>query len=181
MENKKESLWEVLKFVLIAGFIVIVVKSYVAKPFIVSGSSMDPTFKTSQYLIVDELSYRILGPNRGDVIVFKYPQQPSVDFIKRIIGLPGETVILKEGKVIIKNSKNPDGFTLDESYVSSDHLSSDNMETTLGEKQYFVMGDNRAESYDSRRWGPLDYNLIIGRPLLRLYPLNQVDVMPGKI
>jgi len=180
MERQKESLWEILKFIIIAALVVFVIKEYIAKPFIVSGSSMDPTFKTGQYLIVDELSYRFKRPSRGDVIVFKYPEQPSVDFIKRVIGLPGETVIMDEGKVTIKNKDNPEGFLVDEKYVNSAHESKDNTEIILGEKQYFVMGDNRAESFDSRKWGPLDENLIIGRPIFRLFPPKEISVFPGR-
>lgn len=179
MERQKESLWEILKFIIIAALVVFVIKEYIAKPFIVSGSSMDPTFKTGQYLIVDELSYRFKRPARGDVIVFKYPDQPSVDFIKRVIGLPGETVILDEGKVTIKNKDNPEGLPIDEKYVNSIHESKDNAEIILGEKQYFVMGDNRAESFDSRKWGPLDESLIIGRPIFRLFPPKEISVFPG--
>ena len=138
---------------------------------------MDPTFSTNQFLIVDRISYRFGNPERGDVIVFAYPGDTRIDYIKRIIGLPGETIKIKEGVVSITNAAHPEGFILNETYIAPGHRSFDNMETTLSSTQYFTMGDNRAESSDSRAWGPLDRKLIIGRPILRLLPLT---VLPGE-
>ena len=174
----RQEAWETVRFLLIAFAIVIPIRIFVAQPFIVSGSSMDPTFKNGQYLIVDELSYNIGNPARGDVIVFKYPKNPSQYFIKRVIGLPGETVnIDTTGHVSIKD-KDGNSVALNEPYVvyPSDQASS----TTLGADQYFVMGDNRAGSFDSRAWGPVARNLIIGKAFLRLLPVNSISVLPGQ-
>ncbi len=150
---------------------------YIAQPFIVSGSSMDPTFANGEYLIVDELSYRLDDPERGDVIIFRYPQDPSKFFIKRIIGLPGETVVIKGSAVSIVNTANPDGFALDERFLS--HETYSNMRVVLNDDEYFVMGDNRPASSDSRIWGPLKRKLIIGRALVRLLPVTRAQVLPG--
>ncbi len=111
----------------------------------------------------------------------KYPVDPSTYFIKRIIGLPGETVTINDGKVSIKNKENPTGFALDEKFISEQFASHDAYQITLGPTEYFVMGDNRRESSDSRRWGPLERDLIVGRPMVRLFPLSKIAVSPGKI
>lgn len=175
--QKESFLKEIIKFTIITLVIVIPIRKFVAQPFIVSGPSMDPTFVTGQYLIVDQLTYKFHNPKRNDVIVFRYPNNPKVFYIKRIIGLPGETVSVNSGKVTITNKENPNGFELNEDYISKIHRVSDTFTITLTENDYFVMGDNRAESSDSRQWGPLDKKFIIGRPFFRLIPL---DILPGK-
>ena len=167
-------------FAVIALAIILPIRFFVAQPFIVDGSSMDPTFATNQYLIVDELSYRFEPVSRGDVIIFKYPNDTSKYFIKRVIGLPGETVQIEGTKVLIKNKVNPQGFTLTEDYIAPANFTSDHILTTLTDNQYFVMGDNRGASFDSRAWGPVDKKYIIGRPLIRLFPLDKISLFPGE-
>lgn len=179
-QPEKENFFkEIVKFTLIALAIVIPIRTYIAQPFIVSGASMDPTFVTGQYLIIDQLTYHLEDPKRNDVIVFRYPKEPSTFFIKRIIGLPGETVSIKQGVVTIINKENPNGFVLTEDYVASNHKTRDTYRTTLSDTEYYVMGDNRAASSDSRVWGPLEEKYIIGRPIVRLLPLSKISVMPG--
>lgn len=167
-------------FVIIALAVILPIRFFVVQPFIVDGSSMDPTFATNQYLIVDELSYHFEQVSRGDVIIFKYPNDTSKYFIKRVIGLPGETVQIEGTKVLIKNKANPQGITLTENYVAPANLTSDHTLITLSDKQYFVMGDNRGASFDSRAWGPVDKKYIIGRPLMRLFPLDKISFLPGE-
>jgi signal peptidase I len=177
-EKRDNFFTELLKFAIIAVIIVAPIRLFVAKPFIVSGASMDPTFATGQYLIVDELSYHFESPKRGEVIVFKYPKDPSQYFIKRIIGLPGETVHITGGNVSITKT---DGTTvpLTESYVKNIGNGAD-MVVTLPPGQYFVMGDNRPESSDSRYWGELPRANIVGRAFVRLLPVNEIGIFPGK-
>lgn len=170
-----QSLW----FVLAVLIVVLPIRFFVAKPFIVSGASMDPTFATWHYLIIDQLSYRLHEPARGDVITFRFPQDPSRFFIKRIIGLPGETVELNGYEVTIKNAEHPEGLVLDEPYVADKNQKRTNMIITLSDDEYFVMGDNRLESADSRYWGPLEKNRIIGRAFVRLFPFNEIGILPG--
>lgn len=169
---------EVVRFALIAIFIVLPIRLYIAQPFIVSGSSMDPTFANGEYLIVDEVSYRFSGPERGDVIIFRFPQDTSKFFIKRIIGLPGEVVEVIGSQVYITNDEYPNGLALDESYIAN--TSRAEMRIRLGDDEYFVMGDNRPASSDSRIWGPLDRDLIIGRAFARLLPVGKFDLFPGE-
>lgn len=169
---------EIFKFTIVAILIVAPIRFFVAQPFIVKGESMDPTFADGQYLIVDELTYRTHEPERGDVIVFKYPKDPSKYFIKRIIGLPYETVKIDSGKVAIFGEKFPDGKLLDESYIKE--VSYETLSEKLGENEYFAMGDNRSNSLDSRVWGPLPKENIVGRVLVRLFPLPEAGLFPGK-
>ncbi|HBB56910.1 TPA: hypothetical protein DEW47_02460 [Patescibacteria group bacterium] len=141
---------EFLKFILITAIIVVPVRLWVAQPFLVSGASMEPTFQNGNYLIVDEISYHLRAPKKNEVVIFRYPKDPSKFFIKRIIGLPGESVT-ENGKT-----------------------------TFLDNDEYFVMGDNRDASSDSRIWGPVKEDLIIGRAFIRLWPLNEIEINPGK-
>jgi signal peptidase I len=151
---------------------------FIAQPFIVSGASMQETFQSGEYLIVDQLSYYFESPKRGEVVIFRYPKDPSKFFIKRVIGEPGDTISIEDGVVSIKNAQNPDGFVLNEPYAEPMPLSAPLTET-LGEREYFVMGDNRDESSDSRAWGVLQEERIIGRAWLRLFPPQHIDYLPG--
>lgn len=177
-EEKRENFFtELLKFAVVALVIVVPIRLFVAQPFIVSGISMVPTFEDSQYLIIDEATYHFQTPHRGDVIVFRYPRDPSQFFIKRIIGLPGETVRISGSNVSVTK---PDGTseTLDESYVKN--LGNGGDQTyTVPARSYFVMGDNRPESSDSRAWGYVPRANIVGRVFVRLLPIQTVALFPG--
>ena len=178
-KTKWQSFWELVRFALIAIIIVVPIRIFIAQPFIVSGSSMVPTFQDGQYLVVDEISYILGEPKRDDVVVFKNPNNTKVFYIKRIIGLPGETVDVKSdtNEVLITNKEHPDGFNLDQSFIVNTGGIDAHME--LGANEYFVMGDNRPASSDSRYWGVVPKNLMIGRAFLRLLPINKIDFMPG--
>jgi len=177
-ESNWQSFWELARFVIIAILIVVPIRIFIAQPFIVSGSSMFPTFKDRQYLIVDELSYDFKAPQRDDVIVFRNPKDTKIFFIKRIIGLPGETVDVKNNETFITNKEHPEGFKVDESFIQNVGGPDAHME--LGPDEYFVMGDNRPNSSDSRYWGVVPKKDIIGRVFLRLLPINTIGVFPGK-
>jgi signal peptidase I len=178
-QSNKSSIKEIVRFIVIAAIVVTGIRTFIAQPFIVNGASMDPTFDTGEYLIVDQVSYYFESPHRGQVVIFKYPKDPKTFFIKRVIGLPGETLHVSKGVVTIFNNENPDGIKLDEPYIAQYHRLDDNFKVTLGKTEYFVMGDNRAQSSDSRSWGPLDRELIVGRPILRLFPPGDAAIFPG--
>jgi signal peptidase I len=178
----KKDIIDIIKFAFIAMIIVLPIRMFVAQPFIVSGLSMFPTFHDKEYLIIDELSYYMHEPIRNDVVVFHFPYNPSkkpLYFIKRIIGLPGETVIIDDGVVTIKNTDNPEGFKLTETYINEKFTTSGTY--TLGKDDYFVMGDNRNASSDSRSWGVLQRKYIVGRAYLRLFPLSKMSFLPGSV
>lgn len=171
----KKFLWsffEVVETIAIAVVAVVLVRTFVVQPFVVSGASMEPTFYNGNYLLVDELAYRFRAPERGEVVVFRYPGDRKSFYIKRIIGLPGERVTLDNGRVSIYN--NEEKQELDEEYLSrSSPLGS--FDDILGENEYFVMGDNRNFSFDSRSWGPLSQSDIIGVVRIRLWPLHEMQ------
>lgn len=175
----KNSILEFLKFAIIAAVIVLPIRMFVAQPFIVSGMSMFPTFDDGEYLIIDELSYHFRKPIRNDVVVFHYPKNEKQYFIKRIIGLPNETVLIKDGVVTIKNQEFPEGFVLEENYLNEKF--STNGIYTNGANDYFVMGDNRNHSSDSRIWGKVSKDLIVGRAYVRLLPIAHAAFLPGKV
>jgi signal peptidase I len=178
LEPKKENFFkEILKFSLIAILIVAPIRIFIAQPFVVSGASMQPNFDSSQYLIIDQLSYQFDTPKRGEVLIFKYPKEPSTFFIKRVIGLPNETIIMDSGKLIIKNEALPGGFFLDEPYIKESI--DDTFTIILKNDEYFVMGDNRKHSSDSRIWGPLNDKFVVGKAFLRLFPINKFGIHPG--
>ncbi|MEX0917074.1 MAG: signal peptidase I [Candidatus Paceibacterota bacterium] len=180
MEPSKENfIQEVFKFSLIALLIVIPFRIYVAQPFVVSGASMSPTFETGQYLIIDQLSYRFDEPARLDVVIFRFPLEPSKFFIKRVIGLPGETIEIRGNHIFIRSDG--DITKLDEIYVDADNLREGFLTVELKENEYFVLGDNRRASSDSRSWGPVEGELIVGKAFLRLLPLNEVGLYPGSL
>jgi signal peptidase I len=164
---------EIFKIVVIALLIVLPIRYFLFQPFFVKGQSMEPNFEGGDYLIVDEISYRLREPLRGEVVVFKNPQNPSQRFIKRIIGLPGETLELKDGRVVIFTK--PKKFILDESAYLPPFTQTNARGyeiVTLKRDEYFVLGDNRANSSDSRIFGALPRDNIIGRVLLRPWPFT---------
>lgn len=166
--------WEVLKITILALAIILPIRYYVAQPFLVKGASMEPGFENGDYLIIDELSYRFSEPQRGEPIVFRFPEDPKQFLIKRIIGLPGETVEIKNNRIVVYNDDNPSGLTIDESgYLDPAQMTEGQTKVKLQENEYFVLGDNRIHSSDSRRWGPLDEDLIIGRVFLRAWPFDK--------
>ncbi|NQV89269.1 MAG: signal peptidase I [Parcubacteria group bacterium] len=163
---------EVIQIVMISSAIIIPVRYFLIQPFYVKGASMEPNFYDHEYLIIDELSYRFRIPERGEIVVFRYPREPSQFFIKRVIALPGETIEISGGEVIIYNTEHPNGFKLDESYLVE--TTSGKERVTLGPEEYFVLGDNRDSSLDSRSFGVLPLDNIIGRVWVRGLPLSRV-------
>jgi signal peptidase I len=155
------------------------IRIFIAQPFLVSGSSMTPTFEPGDYLIVDELTYRLRSPERGDVIIFGYPLDPAQILIKRIIALPGETVQISNGVVTVVGSDQRTIQVLDEPYRMNGPQRKEVSRTTLHDDEYFVLGDDRDVSADSRVWGPLQRRFIIGRALIRVLPLTRAALLPG--
>lgn len=175
---KEKSGWELFRFLVFILILAFGVRVFLAQPFVVSGSSMVPTFQDKNYLIVDKVSYKLGDPERDDVIIFRYPKDPTKFFIKRIIGLPNETVDINSSEITVTNEEHKEGFRLVEPYVKNHSENKTHFE--LGDNEYFVMGDNRSASSDSRFWGAVPRKLIVGRALVRLWPLNEIDTLPGK-
>lgn len=189
-------LWEIVKTIGGILLFLVIFRFYIFQPFSISGSSMEPNFHDNEYLIVNELSYHFSDPKRGDVVVFKHPepacndfvesnyfnrvffQGPCNNYIKRVVGLPGETVTIKEGKITIKNAKNPNGFVLNEDYTAGIPILG-NQIVELEKDEYYVVGDNRNPnaSSDSREWGPLPRTHIVGKAFIILLPVDRFNVV----
>lgn len=189
-------IWEIIKVFFWALVIIVPIRIFLFQPFFVQGASMEPNFQDGDYLIVNEFGYKRTGINafgknivlmdsfkelsRQDVIVFRYPQNPKQFFIKRVIGLPGERIKIEDGRITIFNEQNPDGFLLDEgSYLPKGLMTRANnsVDVVLGNDKYYVLGDNRQFSHDSRMWGPLPENDIIGKVLLRAWPVTEAEIL----
>ena len=175
----KHVIREVIVFTVFAFVFILPFRFFVAQPFIVEGASMSPTFETGNYLVVDQLSYDFTTPKRGEVVVFRHPKNPAIFLIKRVIGLPNETVLINGDTVQIERP-GQQTLILDEPYVKNMGTDFGTHRFVLGKDEYFVMGDNRPKSSDSRIWGPLPKKNIVGRVLLRLLPANEVGIFPGK-
>lgn len=177
-------IWDFLKIIIVALVIIIPIRYFIFQPFIVSGSSMEPNFYNGEYLVIDEISYQFGSPKRGDVVVLRYPKDPDQYFIKRVIGIPGEKIEIENGSVKIMNDQHPSGFELKEEYLPVENITyphdpnivGGKKVLSLGENEYFVMGDNRLASSDSRDWGVLKRDQMIGKVFLRALPLSDFQV-----
>jgi len=168
--------WDIIKVAVVALVLAGLVRYFLVQPFFVEGASMEPNFENGEYLLIDELSYYFKPVGRGEVVVFHYPLDTSKYYIKRIIGLPEETVEIKNSQVTIYNDEHPNGFVLNESYLPKSLTTDGQIKEKLGKDEYFVLGDNRPVSYDSRRWGVLPKNDIIGRVWVRAWPFNRAVI-----
>jgi signal peptidase I len=171
--NAVKVVWELLQIGVIAFAIVMPIRYFLFQPFIVSGESMVPNFQNGDYLIVDEISYRFAGPQRGDVIVFDWPKDTKQRFIKRVIGLPGETVQVKDGNVFV--TTNGKTTQLTEKYLPANLKTIGEITITLKADEFVVLGDNRDYSYDSRAWGVVPKKDIIGKAFIRIFPLSALS------
>jgi signal peptidase I len=171
-KEKKDMSWASFFIFLV---LIILFRIFVLEPHNVSGSSMDNTFKDGDYVLVDKLSYRFITPKLGDVVVFNPPTsiENKSRFIKRIIATPGQNIEVRETGTYINQQPVSENYVV---YKSNKTATS----TLLGDNQYFVMGDNRYVSYDSRYWGPITKDEIQGRVLIRLYPFNKIEFFPGE-
>ncbi|MFZ2154389.1 MAG: signal peptidase I [Candidatus Moraniibacteriota bacterium] len=178
---------EIVKIFILAVVVIWPIRMFIFQPFFVQGASMEPNFQDGQYLIVNELGYKQIDIKinkinsfkeikRGDVIVFRYPLNPKQFFIKRIVGLPGERIRVDKGEVFIYNETNPEGFKLEEDYLNADLITKGDNDYVIKNDEYYVMGDNRNHSSDSRMWGPIKDSNVIGKVLLRAWPLDKIKL-----
>jgi len=175
--------WEILKIVIIALAIIIPIRYLVVQPFYVHGASMEETFQNGDYILINEFGYRFVDdPKRGDVVIFRFPNNTKEFFIKRIIGMPEETVMIKNNQVTLYNEKHPEGVILDETgYLSPDQQTIGTVDIKLDDNEYFVLGDNRRHSSDSRFWGPVNRSLIAGEVWFRAWPFNSFSTFKNPL
>lgn len=182
LKNFFSFVFELVKIVVISLVIIVPIRYFLIQPFYVKGASMEPNFYDKEYLIIDEISYRFNEPQRGDIVVFRYPVNPQEYFIKRIIALPGEEIEIKNGQVVVYNDGNKEGLILEEPYLSEDvktyGMGADRV--SLGDNEFFVMGDNRNSSKDSRSFGPVNRSYVIGKVLLRGWPFDRITLFESQ-
>jgi signal peptidase I len=169
--------WEIFKVVIISLAIIIPIRYFLIKPFYVKGASMEPNFYDHEYLIINEISYRFNEPERGDAVVFRYPFDPSQYFIKRIIGLPGEKIKLSAGKIYITPAGSSQEGLLEEDYLLPAMKTLGSIELILAEDEFYLLGDNRLASLDSRAFGPIKRSHIVGKTLLRGWPFSRLGLV----
>ncbi len=174
--------FDILKTVVIVLVIALVIRYFLIQPYIVDGSSMEPNLHNHEYLIVQKVDYALHTPGRGDIIVFRYPKDPSLNYVKRIIGLPGDRVVVANGKVSIFNNNYPSGLQLKEPYLPPGQLTTVNGDGreyswVVDANDYFVMGDNRDHSDDSRSWGFVPKANIVGKVWVTVFPFNEAGVI----
>lgn len=177
MKRGSIAILDALEPVVLAFAIFMMLYLFLVQPHKVDGRSMYPNFHDSEYILTDKISYRSSNPQRGDVVVFHAPPPYSSDFIKRIIGLPNETMVVREGRIFIDDKR------LDEYYLPSSYLTSEKsflregVPYSIPDDYYMVLGDNRDFSSDSREWGPVSKKAIVGKAWLRYWPIDRLGMI----
>lgn len=173
-------MFDLFKLVIIAFIIVWPIHKFVFQPFYVIGPSMEPNFYNKDYLIIDKFSYHFDKPERGEVVIFHSPNNEINYLIKRVIGLPGERVLIKNDEVKIYNNANTNGFTLEENYLNAGTQTRGKIDVKLSPGEYYVLGDNRNMSLDSRSFGPIKSESIIGNAWIRGWPFKEAGFIKNK-
>lgn len=170
--------FDFLETTVVALSIFVVAYLFIVQPHEIKGNSMEPNFHNNEYILTDKISYRFSEPQRGDVIIFKAPMNPDVDYIKRIIGLPGDRLKVQNGSVYINGNKLDEPYLVDQTNLFPGYYLQEGVEITIPPEEYFAMGDNRPHSSDSREFGPIDVKTIIGKAFLRYWPITKFGLVP---
>ena len=174
-------LYEMVEVFVVSASIFVVVYLFLMQPHQVKGSSMSPTFRDGEYLLTDKVTYRTRLPMYGDVIIFKAPINENFDFIKRVIAIPGDRVMIRGTKVYVNGNPLSEVYLPPEYTTSAGQFLREGAEYTVPEGSVFALGDNRDHSSDSRDWGPVPYQNIIGRAFFRYWPSNKVGIIVNPI
>lgn len=175
---------DTLEIIVLALAMFALIYLFLAQPHRVQGDSMLPNFHSGEYVLTDKVGYHFREPERGEVVIFKYPGNEKIDYIKRLIGLPGERLKIENGNVIICNNLHPDCFVLEENYLkpgmktAAKKAIAEGVEVIIPEGNYIALGDNRGASSDSREWGFVPEKNIIGRAWFRYWPLPALSLLP---
>ncbi len=165
---------EIMETIVFVGSLFIVVYLFIAQPNQVQGASMEPTFHNGNYIFTSKVTYRFRSPQRGDVIVFRSPRNPDIEYIKRIIGLPGDRIMISDREVYVNGIKLNEGYISDATHVMPEGFVKENQPVEVPNDYLFVMGDNRPRSSDSREFGPIKFTSVIGQVFFRYFPADEV-------
>lgn len=175
---------DIIEIVVVALSIFLVVYLFFMQPHQVNGQSMEPTLISKEYVLTDKVSYQTGSPRRGDVVVFHAPESAGCadgtgcDFIKRVIGLPGDMIMIRENKVYVNGQPLAEPYLPEGITTPPANFTRDEREIVLGQDEYFAIGDNREFSSDSRAWGPITKSNIVGRAFMRYWPLSKAGIIP---
>jgi len=176
-------LLDTLEIITTAFAIFVVLFLFIVQIHEVNGDSMLPNFHNGEYVLTDKLTYKFREPQRGEIVIFKAPPRPRDEYIKRLIGLPGERIKIQDNQIIIYNDGHPEGFILHEDYLENGIVTQGksaippNTVFTIPDGNYLVFGDNRENSSDSRHWGPVPKSMLVGRAVIRIWPPTALSVV----
>jgi len=176
--NLKSHILELIEFVAITAAIVIVIHFFIAEPHEVSGNSMLPNFQTYDYVLTNKIGSRFSNPNRGEVVILKNPRDTDVVLIKRVVGLPNETIKIERGNLYINNQMLSESYLDKNMTTPAGNFLTEGVPYLIPDNSYIVLGDNRTASSDSRNFGPVKKDHIIGQAILRYWPLNKIGIIP---
>lgn len=180
MESVKRiiaGLFDFLQGIVVILAIMVMIYLFVMSPQEINGASMDPTFHNGEYILTNKIEYKFKKPSRGDVIIFKSPRNKDIDYIKRIIGEPGDRVALENGAFVINGMKLDEPYLPAGLYTSGGSFLPEGAEIVVAEGRYFMAGDNRGHSSDSREFGPIPLEDFIGKAFLRYWPFSEAGVI----
>lgn len=172
------ALFDFLQSIVVVLAIMVMIYLFVMSPQEISGASMEPNFHNGEYILTNKIQYKLENPKRGDVVIFKSPLNKDIDYIKRIIALPGEKVMLKDSALWVNGKKVSEPYLAPDVYIFGGSYLKEGVEVTVVEGMYFVSGDNRPHSSDSREFGPIAKEDFIGKALLRYWPFDRLGIIP---
>ncbi|NTU46690.1 signal peptidase I [Candidatus Roizmanbacteria bacterium] len=177
MKQILEFVMDILETVVFMGSLFIVIYLFIVTPNQVKGASMEPSFHSGDFIFTSKVTYKLRTPHRGDVVVFQAPSNHDIEYIKRIIGLPGDTIMVKEGTVYVNGSALKENYIAAATSVWEGGFLKEAQPITVPADELFVMGDNRPHSSDSREFGPIPISTVIGQVFFRYYPANQMGTI----
>ncbi len=175
-----EFVMEILETIVFVGSLFIVMYLFIIQPNQIKGASMEPTFQDGNYIFTSKVTYKLRKPMRGDVVVFYAPRNPELEYIKRIIGVPGDTVMITAGEVYVNGIHINESYISDKTAITLSGTISENQPIVVQPDHYFVMGDNRPRSSDSREFGPIPSSSMVGQVFYRYFPFNSMGAVKNE-
>lgn len=170
--------FDFLQSIVVVMAIMVMIYLFVMSPQEIKGASMEPSFFDKEYILTNKILFKLRDPVRGDVVIFKSPANPEIDYIKRVIGLPGDTVSLRQNAIFVNSVKVEEPYLSPGITIFGGSYLRENQEVVIPQGKYFVLGDNRPHSADSREFGPIPKEDFIGKAFLRYWPFTRFGLIP---